>query len=142
MKDYVFDWTRMLASEGNTGPYLQYAHARISSILERAASITVPSLDTLDLGAVHLETKEERSLALALLSFEGAVRDVAATLEPHRLCTYLYDLATAFSGFYNKCPVLKADPATRASRLTLCVLTGRVLREGLALLGISAPARM
>ncbi|MFO0547143.1 MAG: arginine--tRNA ligase [Polyangiaceae bacterium] len=166
VKDYVFDWTRMLASEGNTGPYLQYAHARISSILERAVRLglhegtteplVVDSLifelhlapHSLPLShqplekLVDLETKEERSLALALLSFEGAVRDVAATLEPHRLCTYLYELATTFSGFYNKCPVLKADPATRTSRLILCVLTGRVLREGLALLGISAPARM
>ncbi|MBK6518868.1 MAG: arginine--tRNA ligase [Polyangiaceae bacterium] len=138
VKDYVFSWARMLATIGNTGPYLQYAHARNRSILRKAAA------QGLSLEAAHItvEAPEERALALALLSFGGAVHDVVASLEPHRLCTYLYDLASTYSTFYAKCPVLKAEPAARASRLALVALTARVLAQGLGLLGIEAPERM
>jgi arginyl-tRNA synthetase len=94
-------------------------------------------------GEIAIETKEERDLALALLSFPRTVRDVGDALEPHRLCGYLFELASAVSSFFTACPVLKADtPAARASRLALCDLTARVMKQGLGLLGIDAPERM
>jgi arginyl-tRNA synthetase len=137
VKDYVFDWARMLAFEGNTAPYLQYAHARIRSIFRRAGE-PVPAPE-----AVALAAPAERALALSLLGFGAVVHEVADTLQPHRLCTYLFGLSTAFSTFYEQCPVLKAaTDEERASRLVLCDLTARVLARGLALLGIEAPDRM
>ncbi len=136
VKDYVFDWDRMLATEGNSGPYLQYAHARNRSILAKSGEATPPP------SAIVIEAPEERALALALLSFGGAVRDVEKSLEPHRLTTYLFDLAQTYSSFHHGCPVLKAEPATRASRLALCDVTARTLALGLELLGIEAPPRM
>jgi arginyl-tRNA synthetase len=138
VKDYVFDWDRMLAFEGNTGPYLQYAHARIRSIFRRAEGVTVD-----DTAAISVSEDQERALVLELLGFGDAVVAVAEHLQPHRLCTYLFDLAQAFTSFYESCPVLRApDEATRASRLALCELTARVLQRGLDLLGIEAPDRM
>lgn len=137
IKDYVFDWKRMVAFEGNTGPYLQYAHARIQSIFRKAASDGGAGAGPLRLGA-----PEERALALELLSFGRALIEVEASLEPHRLCGYLYGLAQSFSSFFNACPVLKAEPAERASRLSLCEATARTLQLGLSLLGIAAPQRM
>jgi arginyl-tRNA synthetase len=138
IKDYVFDWDRMLAFEGNTGPYLMYAHARIRSILRKAAEGGAAQSD-----AVCIEHDAERRLAIELLGFDGALTSVDATLQPHRLCTYLYDLATAFTAFYENCPVLRADTDDlRASRLGLCELTAGVLSTGLELLGIEAPDRM
>ncbi len=140
IKDYVFDWDRMLAAEGRTGPYLQYAHARIRSIFRKAAETGV----TLRPGsAMRLGEPAERRLALELLDFGDAVVEAGESLRPHRLCGYLFDLATAFTGFFETCPVLKAgDEASRASRLALCELTARVLARGLDLLGIAAPQRM
>ena len=138
-KDYVFSFDRMLAMDGNTGPYLQYAIARIRSILRRA------EVDPASLAgaAIRLDTPDERALALTLLRFDGAVRTAASLREPHRLCTYLFDLAQKFTAFYQRCPVLKAQPAgLRDSRLALCDLSARVLTQGLALLGIQAPERM
>ncbi len=139
VKDYVFDWGRMLAFEGNTAPYLQYAHARIRSIFRRAgvdpAAVRglVPSLDA----------PQERALALRLLSFDGAVAETVERFAPHRLCTYLFDLAQDFTAFYDACPVLRADTdELRLSRLALADLTARVLAQGLDLLGIGAPDRM
>lgn len=137
IKDYVFDWKRMVAFEGNTGPYLQYAHARIQSIFRKAAADGGATA-----GAVQLGAPEERALALELLSFGRAVSEVESSLEPHRLCGYLYGLAQSFSSFFNACPVLKAEPAERASRLALCQATARTLQLGLSLLGIEAPQRM
>jgi arginyl-tRNA synthetase len=135
VKDYVFDWDRMLAFDGNTSPYLQYAHARIRSIFTRAEGI--------EAGTVVLTEGAERDLALQLLAFGDAVTQTAATLQPHRLCTYLFELAQAFTTFYEACPVLRADTdEERASRLRLCRLTGEVLATGLGLLGIEAPERM
>lgn len=136
IKDYAFDWDRMLSLEGNTAPYLQYAHARIRSIFRRGG------LDRADGAKVIVAAPAEHGLALELLAFGGVVSTVAETLEFHRLAGYLYTLATTFSSFYEQCPVLKADGPTRESRLALCNLTARVLRQGLALLGISAPDRM
>jgi arginyl-tRNA synthetase len=133
--EYVFDLDRMVALTGNTGPYLQYAAARVRSIL-RSAGDAVP-------GQVALGEPSERALALALLGFGDVVEQVGDLLEPHRLCGYLFDLAQAFSAFYESCPVLGApDDATRASRLALCRTTLDVLEAGLRLLGIEAPERM
>lgn len=139
IKDYVFDWDRMLAFDGNTAPYLQYAHARICSIFRRAG------LQRHDVrGALpSLGEPAERELTLTLLGFDAAVRDTAERCSPHRLCTYLYDLASAFTTFYEQCPVLKADDAeVRTGRLVLCDATAQVLARGLDLLGIDAPEQM
>ncbi len=136
--EYVFDLDRMLSLAGNTGPYMQYAVARVRSIF-RAGGV--------DLGGpghrIVVREPGERALALALLGFGGVVTHVGDELEPHRLCGYLFDLAQLFSSFYENCPVLKAeDPATRESRLALCALTLRVLVQGLDLLGVEAPEQM
>jgi len=139
VRDYVFDWERMLSFDGNTAPYLQYAHARIRSIFRRAGI----ERDPIDPAAITVVQPQERELALAILGFESAVLDTIGRYSPHRLCTYLYDLATTFTSFYEHCPVLKADDeATRTSRLALCDLTARVLDRGLGLLGIDAPEQM
>jgi arginyl-tRNA synthetase len=138
IKDYVFDWSRMLAFEGNTAPYLQYAHARIRSILRKAEGTRGAGVPR-----VILTEPAERALCLSLLSFGTAVQAVADSLQPHRLCTYLFDLASVFTTFYEQCPVLRAEgEEQRASRLLLSELTARVLAEGLDLLGIEAPSRM
>jgi arginyl-tRNA synthetase len=140
IKDYVFDWERMLAAEGRTGPYLQYAHARIHSIFRKGAAEGITRAAN---AAFVLTEPAERSLALELLDFGAAVVEAGATLRPHRLAGYLYELATKFTAFFETCPVLKApDDGTRASRLELCALTARVLERGLDLLGIAAPERM
>ncbi|MGA0863441.1 MAG: arginine--tRNA ligase [Ilumatobacteraceae bacterium] len=139
VKDYIFDWDRMLSFDGNTAPYLQYAHARICSIFRRAG------LDRSSVGGVvpSLEDPRERALALRLLRFDAAVAETAETMAPHKLCTYLYDLATDFTSFYEHCPVLRADDeSVRTSRLALCDATARVLEKGLSLLGIGAPEQM
>jgi arginyl-tRNA synthetase len=91
---------------------------------------------------LHLQHPAEQRLALLLTGFGGAVAEVASTLEPHRLCGYLHQVATALSVFYEACPVLKADIDIRNSRLALCLATRRVLATGLELLGITAPDRM
>jgi arginyl-tRNA synthetase len=137
IKDYVFDWKRMVAFEGNTGPYLQYAHARVRSIFRKARAEGIDGIGTLAIAA-----PAERALALELLSFGRALSEVETTLEPHKLCGYLYGLASSFSTFFQDCPVLKAEPAERGSRLALCELTARTLATGLNLLGIEAPQRM
>jgi arginyl-tRNA synthetase len=140
IKDYVFDWDRMLAAEGRTGPYLQYAHARIHSIFRKAAEAGIARGTA---GTIRLAEPAERALALELLGFGRAVTETAETLHPHRLCGYLYDLASAFTAFFEACPVLRApDDAMRDSRLALCGLTARALARGLDLLGIQAPERM
>ncbi|HYT40615.1 MAG TPA: arginine--tRNA ligase, partial [Acidimicrobiia bacterium] len=140
VKDYVFDWDRMLDFTGNTAPYLQYAHARVRSIFRRAAA---DGVDVTSLVPAAEFQPAERRLALEILSFDGAVHGTAAALAPHRLCTYLFDLASAFTDFYESCPILRADTAEQLrSRLLLADLTARVLAQGLDLLGIAAPERM
>ena len=139
IKDYVFDWDRMLAFEGNTAPYLQYAHARICSILRKA------NVDrTMPMTAVPLLNEpQERALALKVLQFDSAVHETLDKFSPHRLCTYLFELAQTFTSFYEACPVLKAeDDRIVASRLMLCDITARTLQQGFALLGIDVPERM
>jgi arginyl-tRNA synthetase len=139
VKDYVFDWERMLAMDGNTAPYLQYAHARVRSIFRRAAGADVTAAGV----EFIIGQPEERELALQLLSLEDAVQTMAEVLQPHRLCTYLFELASAFTAFYERCPVLRAETdAQRRSRLALCDLTARTLKTGLGLLGIEVPDRM
>lgn len=135
--DYVFDLDRMLALTGNTGPYLQYAAARIRSIF-RGAGLDPASADA----PILLGEDAERALALRLLDFGRVVAEVGATLEPHRLCAYLFDVAQDFSSFYEQCPVLKSEGETRASRLSLAALTLTVLVQGLDLLGIESPEQM
>jgi arginyl-tRNA synthetase len=137
MRDYVFDWDRMLAFEGNTGPYLQYAHARIRSIFRRAG-VAPPEPGT----PVQLGEPQERALALELLRFGQAVQATAEASSPSKLCSYLFDLATSFTTFYEACRVLVDDDATRTSRLALCDVTARVLECGLSLLGLEAPEQM
>jgi arginyl-tRNA synthetase len=137
MKDYVFDLDRMLAFEGNTAPYLQYAHARIRSIFRRAE--VEP-----DRGATPVLVAEpaERALALDVLEFGDVIAELEQSLEFHRLANYLHRLASTFTTFYERCPVLRAEEPVRASRLALCDLTARTLALGLGLLGIVAPDRM
>jgi arginyl-tRNA synthetase len=139
VKDYVFSWDRMVAFEGNTAGYLQYAHARTRSILRKAADA-----GHVVGGPIDITAPQERKLALALLGFDAAVWDSIDKVGPHRLCTYLFDLAQALTSFYDACPVLRDDVASdvRDSRLTLCDLTANVLARGLDLLGIVAPERM
>jgi arginyl-tRNA synthetase len=136
VKDYTFDIARMVSLTGNTSVYLQYAHARIRSILRKAGDAEA----TLD-PALPLHPAE-RALVLALDEFGDVLRDVAATSEPHRLCNYLFDTAKAFTDFYENCPVLSAEEGVRANRLALCRLAAATLHEGLGLLGIAAPDRM
>lgn len=139
IKDYIFDWDRMLAFEGNTAPYLQYAHARICSIFRRA------EVDRASVRSVHpiLGDVRERELALRILRCDAAVWDLIDTLSPHKLCTYLFDLASDFTSFYEHCPVLKAESdELRLSRLALCDATARTIAQCLSLLGIDAPEQM
>jgi arginyl-tRNA synthetase len=141
-RDYVFDYDRMLSFDGNTAPYLQYAHARIHSIFRRAGIDPAGVAPDGIAERVIVAEPAERALALELLEFGGVVDDVADTLEFHRLAAYLYGLATTFTSFYEQCPVLRAEGEVRASRLALCALTARTLAVGLDLLGIVAPDRM
>jgi len=141
VKDYVFSWDRMLAMEGNTAPYLQYVYARICSIFRKADAESAAS--DWKQAAIEANQPAERALVLKLLQFGSTVERVGRLLEPHHLCNYLFDLATAFSSFYENCPVLKAeDTTTRNSRLRLCDLTARVMQRGLGLLGIEVLERM
>jgi arginyl-tRNA synthetase len=137
-KDYVFDIDRMVQTTGNTGPYLQYAHARMSQVLRKAEAEGYGSPEQVSV----LDEPAEQSLALILSRYGEVVEEVAATLQPHRLCAYLYDLSGALSIFYEQCPVLKSAGAVRDSRLALCLATQRVLASGLGLLGIEALDRM
>jgi arginyl-tRNA synthetase len=141
---YVFDWDRMISFRGNTGPYLQYATARLRSIFRRAADTAAGDVGGDIRGfAVAIIAAPERALALRLLGFGATLTQFGETAEPHRLCTYLFDVASLFTTFYEECPVLKAQTSSlRASRLALCALTHDVLTTGLELLGVPVPERM
>jgi arginyl-tRNA synthetase len=136
MTDYIFSWDRMLSFQGNTAPYLQNAYVRIRSIFRKAGEEFVPTPD------LSLAAPEERSLALKLCQFAEAVPAVLNDFRPNILANYLYELANSFHAFYEACPVLKSEEPARRSRLALCELTGRVLRQGLELLGIKVPEKM
>jgi arginyl-tRNA synthetase len=132
----TFTWDKALALTGNSGPYLQYAYARIQSVLRKAAAQgAVP-------GAIGALLPLERALLTKIYDFGAAVEAVARETRPHLLCDYLYDLAGTFSTFYAEHSVLDAEPAVRAARLTLCQLTARALGTGLGLLGIEVLDRM
>jgi arginyl-tRNA synthetase len=151
---YLFDWDRMISFRGNTGPYLQYATARIRSIFRRAADAEgspaegspaegSPATGTVRGSGVVITAAPERALALRLLGFGAMLTQLGETAEPHRLCAYLFDAASLFTAFYEECPVLKAESGSlRASRLALCALTHDVLTTGLDLLGVPVPERM
>ncbi|MFJ5385245.1 arginine--tRNA ligase [Pectobacterium sp. CHL-2024] len=136
--DYVFDWDNMLAFEGNTAPYMQYAYTRVASIFKRAGiqedSLTQP---------IALSDEREFALATRLLQFEETITSVAREGTPHVMCSYLYDLAGLFSGFYEHCPILNAESDdVRQSRLRLALLTAKTLKQGLDTLGIETVEKM
>ncbi|QCB96587.1 arginine--tRNA ligase [Arthrobacter sp. PAMC25564] len=166
--EYVFDFDRMLALTGNTGPYVQYAAARIRSILRKAGVLEqhlgtgsgptaaaaagmaghetaaggTAAQGTAPAAAIAVVEPAERALALHLLEYGATLQKVGELLEPHRLCTYLFELAQLFTSFYDQCPVLKAEESVRESRLALCSLVLRRLSGGLELLGIETPENM
>ena len=136
--DYIFDWDNMLAFEGNTAPYMQYAYTRVLSVF-RKAGIDADSLS----GDIVLTEEREAQLATRLLQFEEVITQVARDGTPHVMCAYLYDLAGQFSGFYEHCPILSAeDENIRQSRLQLAALTAKTLKQGLDTLGIKTVERM
>jgi len=142
LKDYVFDWNRMLAFEGNTAPYLMYAHARLCSIARKAGARAGDAPGEAAAAVFSITAPAEKALALELVQLPGALERASEALQPHRLCQYLYEVASALTRFYEDCPVLSSEGALRASRLALCSVTARVLERGLDLLGIAAPAQM
>lgn len=138
--DYLFDWEKMLAKTGDTATYIQYAYARAGGVF-RKGEIDPAGLRKDD--SIALQSAEERSLALQLNRFPEALDDMTADYRPNQLTQYLFETANRFTAFYEKCPVLKEpDETVRTSRLQLCDLTARVLKQGLALLGINVVERM
>jgi len=135
ISDYVFDWDKMLAMDGNTAPYLQYAHARIKSIMRKAEGRSQKA-------EVKLDSPYELALGKHVLRLGEILESVARELKPHILCTYLYDLATKYSAFYENCPVIQSEEPVRSSRLALCDLAARTMEIGLDLLGIEHPDQM
>jgi arginyl-tRNA synthetase len=139
--DYVFSWPKMLAMNGNTAAYMQYAYVRNRGIFRKAEADVAMYRKTPP--PVHLETPHERALVLQLLRFEETLHQAAAEFQPSVLTSYLWDLAKTYSGFFQNCPVLKAPtPLLKESRLLLCDLTARVLQQCLQLLGIRTVERM
>ncbi len=137
--DYIFDWDNMLAFEGNTAPYMQYAYTRVLSVFRKA------EIDEAELLKAPVVIREDREAQLAarLLQFEETLNVVARDGTPHVMCTYLYDVAGLFSGFYEHCPILAADSEeARNSRLKLALLTAKTLKLGLDTLGIETVERM
>lgn len=165
LTDYVFSWDKMLAFQGNTAPYLQNAYVRIRSIFRKAAedsstecgrpgceptnpadgNVRAPLASATSgatIGRISLNEPTERTLAAKLASYPEVIPLVLEDFRPNLLANYLFELAETFHAFYEACPVLKAEPATRSSRLALCALASRVLEHGLGLLGIRCPERM
>jgi arginyl-tRNA synthetase len=136
MTDYVFSWDRMLSLQGNTAPYLQNAYVRIRSIFRKAGE-PGPKIDKLT-----LTDRSEINLAKRLCQFAEIVPQVLNDFRPNILANYLFELANSFHTFYEACPVLKSEEPLRSSRLALCDLSGRVLQDGLDLLGIKVPEKM
>jgi len=140
VSDYVFNWDKMLAMEGNTAPYMQYAYARVRSIF-RKGDVNEDDLLSQDNPLVLTEL-DELALAKLLLRFGEVIETVARDLRPHLLTNYLFNLAQAFSGFYTNCHVLKAEPSARTTRLLLCYQTAGTIHRGLGLLGIETIEQM
>lgn len=136
--DYIFSWDAMLAFEGATAPYLQYAYTRVRSILRKA------EVDDSFQAPIVLTAEQERLLAVKILRFEETLQQVMKDAQPNLLCSYLYELASLFMTFYEACPILKdgVDPAERDSRLMLSIISARLLAKGLDLLGIEVMERM
>lgn len=135
ISDYMFDWDNMLSFEGNTAPYLQYAYTRVASIFRQVENFNASA-------PVTLADASERDLAIALLQYADTIDQALEDATPHALCTYLYQIASRFSRFYDACPVLKAEEGVRESRLVLCAATARIMRTGLELLGIEVLEEM
>jgi arginyl-tRNA synthetase len=136
--DYVFDWDNMLAFEGNTAPYMQYAYTRVASIFAKAGI----SMDELS-GDIKITEEKEKALIAKLLQFEEAVQSVAREGQPHIMCSYLFELAGQFSSFYEACPILNSeDESVKLSRMKLAALTAKTIKQGLSLLGIETLDRM
>ncbi|HCG19762.1 MAG TPA: arginine--tRNA ligase, partial [Verrucomicrobia bacterium] len=131
--DIDFSWDKALALEGNSGPYLQYAYARVCSLLDKAGAGAAAG------GAFHVTEPAEKRLALQLLEFPGAVRRAADAYKPSVLADYLFQTAQLYSSFYQNSPILKSAEAVRQARLRLVALFGEVLKTGLGLLGIETP---
>ncbi len=169
--DYVFNWDKMLSFEGNTAPYLQYVYARIQSIFRKSRlapspgtpgeggdedssarsenvsglrdrTLTLPSPGVPGEGKINLESPHELALAKHILRLGEVIELVAKELKPHLLCTYLYELASKFSGFYENCPVNQSEEPVKSSRLALCDVTAKTMAIGLDLLGIEHPDQM
>jgi arginyl-tRNA synthetase len=136
--DYVFSWDKMLSWNGNAAPYLQYAYTRTRSILRKAEAEGI----SIEPGRIEFSTPEELSLARHLVNFGLVLEAMADDYRPNYLCNYLFELAGRTSKFYEACPVLKATGVARSSRLVLCDVTGRVLRQGLEVLGIETVEQM
>ena len=132
-----FDWDKALALEGNSGPYLQYAYARVCSLMEKAGTTLEAAC-----GAFAVGSPVEKQLALQLLQFGPTVLRAAENYKPSVLADYLFQTAQIYSSFYQRSPVLKSEPEVRAARLALCALFGKVLARGLSLLGIETPSRI
>ena len=133
--DIDFSWDKALALEGNSGPYLQYAYARVCSLMEKAGGAPAST-------AFALGTPVEKQLALQLLQFGPTVLRAAESYKPSVLADYLLQTAQLYSSFYQRAPILKSEPAVRDARLALCALFGKVLAKGLSLLGIETPNRI
>jgi arginyl-tRNA synthetase len=142
--DYVFSFAKMLAMDGNTAPYMQYAYARVKSIERKAESKGVSVPDELrDLGNLDLSEPTELDLGKHVVRYAEAIESAAADYRPNYLTAYLYELAQRFSAFYTECPVLDAPPAKRPTRLLLCDLTAKTIKHGLSqLLGIQVVEQM
>lgn len=138
LTDYVFSWDKMLSFNGNTAPYLQNAYVRIRSIFRKALEAGI----VVETGPIEISDPAERTLVFQILQFGEVLYSVLDDQRPNLLCLYLYELANSFHSFYEACPILKAEGATRQSRLALAEVTARVMKTGLGLLGISVPERM
>ena len=134
--DYIFDWDQMLSFEGNTAPYLQYAYSRIRAIFRKANNLSA--------GKIVITNEAEEDLANKLLAFSEAVNSVGAKTLPNLLCNYIFELSNIFMHFYEACPILKegVEEDIAKSRLALCELTAKVLKQGLELLGINVMEQM
>ena len=135
--DIDFSWDKALALEGNSGPYLQYAYARVCSLMDKVGGLNVEKP-----GSFSVQTPAEKRLALQLLEFPGAVVRAAEAYKPSVLADYLFQTAQLYSSFYQNSPILKSEEAVRNARLRLCALFGSVLSKGLNLLGIETPSHI